>query len=29
MYIARIFEQTSGRSSYIVKNIKRYNKSEN
>ena len=29
MYIARIFEQTSGRSSYIIKNIKRYNKSEN
>ncbi len=29
MYIARIFEQTSGRSSYIIKKIKRYNKSEN
>ena len=29
MYIARIFEQTSGRNSYIIKNIKLHNSPKN
>jgi len=29
MYIARIFEQTSGRNSYIIRNIKLHNSPKN